>query len=57
VLTSARLLDETGREVVESAAIVVEDGTIRDVATSNPVPWPSTARVIDCRGHPFKLDL
>jgi len=50
VLTHARVIDCTGRPPEEDAAVVVEDGRIREVARSGAAPR-SGATVIDCRGH------
>jgi len=51
ILTQARVVDGTGREPLEGAAVVIEDGRIRDVEPSGRVPRPAGAQVLDCRGQ------
>ncbi|MGH7263936.1 MAG: amidohydrolase family protein, partial [Candidatus Rokuibacteriota bacterium] len=51
LLVNARVLDMTGREPVEGAALAIENGRIREIAASGRVPRPAGARVVDCGGH------
>ncbi len=51
VLTNAFLIDCTGREPVEGAALVVEDERIKDVLSNGRVgPLPGPVTTLDCRG-------
>jgi imidazolonepropionase-like amidohydrolase len=51
VLTNAFLIDCTGADPVEGAAVVIEDDRIQDVAPSGRVgPLPGPVRTLDCRG-------
>jgi imidazolonepropionase-like amidohydrolase len=51
VFTSAFLLDCTGADPVEGAAVVVEDDRIRDVLPNGRVgPLPGPVTTLDCRG-------
>jgi imidazolonepropionase-like amidohydrolase len=51
VLTNAFLIDCTGREPVESAALVVEDERIKDVLPDGRVgALPGPVTTLDCRG-------
>jgi imidazolonepropionase-like amidohydrolase len=51
VLTNAFLIDCTGADPVEGAAVVVEDDRIQDVLPSGRVgPLPGPVRTLDCRG-------
>jgi imidazolonepropionase-like amidohydrolase len=52
VLANALLIDGTGREPVDGAAVVVEDGVIRDVVAAGRVgPLPGAVETIDLRGR------
>ena len=51
VLVGARVIDCTGRDPLEGAAIVVEGGVIREVDPSGRVSRPGGALVLDCRGQ------
>src|SRR5438132_6066149 len=51
VFTNALLIDCTGADPLEGAAVVVEDDRIRDVLPSGRVgPLPGPVTTIDCRG-------
>ena len=51
VFTNALLIDCTGADPVEGAAVVVEDDRIQDVVPSGRVgPLPGPVRTLDCRG-------
>jgi imidazolonepropionase-like amidohydrolase len=51
VLTNAFLIDCTGADPVEGAAVVVEDDRIQDVIASGKVgPLPGPITTLDCRG-------
>ncbi len=51
LLVNARVLDCTGREPLEGAAVAVEDGRIADVEPSGRAARPAGAMVLDCRGQ------
>jgi imidazolonepropionase-like amidohydrolase len=51
ILTNAFLIDCTGREPLEGAALVVEDDWIKDVVPGGRVgPLPGPVTTLDCRG-------
>ena len=51
VFTNAFLIDCTGAEPVEGAAVVVEDDTIKDVARHGAVgALPGPVTTLDCKG-------
>jgi imidazolonepropionase-like amidohydrolase len=51
VFTNAFLIDCTGADPMEGAAVVVEDDRIRDVLPGGKVgPLPGPVRTLDCRG-------
>jgi len=51
VFTNARLIDCTGAEPVEGAAVVVEDERIKDVLRNGKVgPQPGRVTTLDCKG-------
>src|SRR5919205_4436529 len=51
VFTNARLIDCTGADPVEGAAVVVEDERIKDVAPTGHVgALPGPVTTIDCKG-------
>ena len=52
ILTNAFLIDCTGKEPVEGAAVVVEDGLIKDVLPSGKVgPLKGSATTLDLKGR------
>jgi len=52
VLTNAFLIDCTGREPVEGAAVVLEGERIKDVIASGKVgPLPGSVETLDLKGH------
>ena len=51
VLTNAFLIDCTGADPVEGAAVVIEDDRIQDVIASGEVgPLPGPVTTLDCKG-------
>ncbi len=51
ILLNARVIDGTGREPLEGAALAIEDGRIQEIAPAGRVARPAGAAVLDCRGH------
>ena len=52
VLTNAFLIDCTGKEPVEGAAVMVEEGLIKDVLPAGKVgPLKGSATTLDLKGH------
>lgn len=46
-LKAAKLVDCTGAEVISNAAVIVEDGRIRQVGPASQMPVPEGAQVLD----------
>jgi imidazolonepropionase-like amidohydrolase len=51
VIRNGLLIDGTGREPIQSATVLIEDGTITGVGEDNAVDVPNGARVFDLDGH------
>jgi imidazolonepropionase-like amidohydrolase len=50
-LTHVRLIDGTGAPAVDDRTIVIEDGKITALGSSDSTPAPENARVLDLHGH------
>ena len=46
-LKAAKLVDCTGAEAISNAAVIVEDGRIRQVGPASQLPVPEGAQVLD----------